>query len=149
VPVTYKIEADKRTIRTKCIGFVTLDEVIDHFRTLQQDPDCPDHLNVFLNLSEVDSLPGTSPISTVINEVKKLRGRVRFSACAILATRDALFGMMRVFEVMGEEYFRVMRTFRVANGAEAWRGSRQSLAHRPREQARVRSGRRYVDKVSC
>jgi hypothetical protein len=135
VPVTYKIEADKRTIRTKCIGFVTLDEVIDHFRTLQQDPDCPDHLNVFLDLSEVDSLPGTGQISTVINEVKKLRGRVRFSACAILATRDALFGMMRVFEVMGEEYFRVMRTFRVANEAEAWLVSQQSLADRPREQA--------------
>jgi hypothetical protein len=90
VPVTYKIEADKRTIRTKCIGFVTLDEIIDHFRTLQQDPDCPDHLNVFLDLSEVDSLPGTGQISTVINEVKKLRGRVRFSACAILATRDTV-----------------------------------------------------------
>jgi hypothetical protein len=51
------------------------------------------------------------------NEVKKLRGRVRFSACAIIATRDAFFGIMRVFEVMGEEYFRVMRTFRVANEA--------------------------------
>jgi hypothetical protein len=89
--VTYKIEADKRTIRTKSIGFVTLDEVIDQFWTLQQDPDCPDHLNVFLDLSEVDSLPGTGQISTVINQVKKLRGRVRFSACAILATRDALF----------------------------------------------------------
>jgi hypothetical protein len=135
VPVTYKIEADKRTIRTKCIGFVTLDEVIDHFRTLQQDPDCPDRLNVFLDLSEVDSLPGTGQISAVINEVKKLRGRVRFGACAILATRDALFGMMRVFEVMGEEYFRVMRTFRVANEAEAWLVSQQPLADQPREQA--------------
>lgn len=89
MPVTYKIEADKRTIRTKCIGFVTLDEVIDHFRTLQQDPDCR-ITSMFLDLSEVDSLPGTGQISTAINEVKKLRGRVRFSACAILATRDAL-----------------------------------------------------------
>ena len=135
MPVTYKIEADKRTIRTTCTGFVTLDEVIDHFRTLRQDPDCADHLNVFLDLSEVDSLPGTGQISTVINEVKKLRGRVRFGACAILATRDALFGMMRVFEVMGEEYFRVMRTLRVANEAEAWLVSQQSLADQPREQA--------------
>ena len=83
-------------------------------------PTPPDHLNVFLDLSEVDSLPGTGQISTVVNEVKKLPGRVRFGACVILATRDALFGMMRVFEVMGEEYFRVMRTFRVANEAEAW-----------------------------
>jgi hypothetical protein len=88
-----------------------------------------------MDLSEVDSLPGTGQISTVINEVKKLRGRVRFGACAILATRKALFGMMRVFEVMGEEYFRVMRTLRVANEAEAWLVSQQSLADQPREQA--------------
>jgi hypothetical protein len=88
-----------------------------------------------MDLSEVDSLPGTGQISTVINEVKKLRGRVRFGACAILATRKALFGTMRVFEVMGEEYFRVMRTLRVANEAEAWLVSQQSLADQAREQA--------------
>jgi hypothetical protein len=130
VPVIYKIEADKRTIRTKCIGSVTLDEVVKHFRTLQQDSDCPDFLNVFLDLSEVDSLPDTGQISTVIDEVKKLRrGRVSFGACAILATRDAVFGMMRVFEVMGEDYFRVIRTFRTANEAEAWLVSQQSFAH--------------------
>lgn len=135
MPVTYKIEADKKAIRTKCIGSVTLDEVVNRFRTLQQDPDCPDSLNVFLDLSEVDSLPETGQISIVIDEVKKLRGgRVSFGACAILATRDAVFGMMRVFEVMGEDYFRVMRTFRIANEAEAWLVSQQPSAHPTREQ---------------
>ena len=73
-----------------------MQEVIDHFRTLEQDPDCPNLLDVFLDLSEVDSLPETREISTVINEMKRIRGQVRFGVCAILASRDALVGMMRM-----------------------------------------------------
>ncbi len=91
MPITYKIDADKGTIRTKGVGHVTLQEVIDHFRTLEQDPQCPECLDVFLDLSEVDSLPETPQVSTVVTEVKRIRGKVRFKACAILASRDALF----------------------------------------------------------
>jgi hypothetical protein len=127
VSVTYKIDANKKTVRTKCVGLVTLQEVIDHFRNLEQDPDRPDILDVFLDLSEMDSLPETREISTVIMEMKRIRGQVRFGACAILASRDALIGMMRVFEAMAEECFRVTCTFRVANEAEAWLVSQQSF----------------------
>ena len=109
------------------MGLVTLQEVIDHFRILQQDPDCPDILDVFLDLREMDSLPASREISTVINEMKRIRGQVRFGACAILASRDALIGMMRVFEAMAEECFRVTCTFRVASEAEAWLVSQQSF----------------------
>jgi len=127
VSVTYKIDANKRTVRTKCVGLVTLQEVIDHFRTLEQDPECPDILDVFLDLSEMDSLPETREISTVIHEMKRIRGQIRFGACAILARRDALIGMMRVFEAMAEECFRVTCTFRVASEAEAWLVSQQTF----------------------
>ena len=137
--MTYKIDANKRIIWTRCVGLVTLQEVMDHFRTLEQDPDCPDLLDVFLDLSEVQSIPETRQISTVISEMNRIRGQVRFGACAILANRDALVGMMRVFEVMAENYFRVTCTFRVANEAEAWLVSQQSLAdHKPDRAGRGR-----------
>ena len=80
----------------------------------------------------MDSLPETHQISTVINEMKRIRARVRFDACAILATGDALFGMMRMFEALAEEFFRVTCTFRIATEAEAWLVSQQSLGeHKP------------------
>jgi hypothetical protein len=44
VPVTYRIAADRKTIRTTCTGDVTLQEVIDHLWKLQQDPECPERL---------------------------------------------------------------------------------------------------------
>ena len=130
--VTYKIDANKRIVWTKCIGLVTLPDVIDHFRTLAIDSDCPDLLDVFLDLSELESLPETRQISTVINEMKRIRGQVRFGACAILASRDAVVGMMRMFEVMAENCFRVTCTFRVASEAQAWLDLQQSSAdHKP------------------
>lgn len=130
MPVTYKIDADKRTIRTRCFGRLTLPEVVDHFRTLAQDPECPGQLDVFLDLSEVESLPRPAQMPTVIEQLKEVQGRVRFGACAILATRDALFGMMRMFEAMGEQYFRATMTFRNAGEAEAWLASQQSQPRR-------------------
>ncbi len=126
--MTYKIDADKRTVRTKCIGDVTLQEVINHFQTLERDPNCPARLDVFLDLTEMESLPDTREVSIVSAEIKRIRSKVRFGACAILASREAVVGMMRVFQVMAEECFRVTSTFRVANEAEAWLRLQQSSA---------------------
>jgi hypothetical protein len=128
VPITYQIDAGKKTIRTKAVGYVTLQEVIDHFRTLAQDRECPERADVFLDLSEVDSLPETGQLPVVINELKRSPAKLRFGVCAILASRDALFGMMRMFEALAEEFFSATRTFRIATEAEAWLASKQSLA---------------------
>jgi hypothetical protein len=128
VPITYQIDTDKRTIRTKAIGNLTLQEVLDHFRTLEQDPQLSEHTDVFLDLSEVDSLPETTQISTAAGELKRIHRKVQFNVCAILACRPALFGMMRMFEMLAEDSFRVTRTFRVATEAEAWLVAQQSRA---------------------
>jgi hypothetical protein len=128
VPITYQIDTDKRTIRTKAVGRVTLQEVIDHFRTLGQDPRCPERTDVLLDLSEVDSIPEPAQLSTVVRELGRIRPKVRFDACAIVASGNALFGMMRMFEVLAEGAFRLTRTFRIAAEAEAWLVTQQSLA---------------------
>ncbi len=127
VPITYEIDADKRTIRTKGGGYVTLKEVIDHLRVLEQDPRCPERADVFLDLSEVDSLPETPQISTLVGELERTRAKVRFDACAILVKGNALFGTMRMFEALAGELFRGTRTFRIATEAEAWLVSQKSL----------------------
>jgi len=122
MPVLYSIDGDKRLVRTRCVGQVTLEEVVDHFRTLVQDPDCPSNPDVFLDLSEMEatSAPMALQVSRVVLEVKRIQSLVQFGACAILAPVAALFGMMRMFETMAEPYFRTTRTFRDRNEAEQW-----------------------------
>jgi hypothetical protein len=99
---------------------VTLEEVLHHFQTLERDPLRPDRLSVLLDLSEEESLPKTNELYSVVHEIGRIRDNVVFDACAILAPRDALFGMMRMFEMLAEGLFRVTGTFRSADAAEAW-----------------------------
>lgn len=127
MPLTYQFSADKSTIRTTCTGYLTLSEIIEHFKVLERDPECPEHLDVFLDCSEVTSLPETKHISAVVNQMKRVQPRVRFDACAIVASRHALFGMMRMFEALAEEVFRVTCTFQSATEAEAWLALQQKI----------------------
>jgi hypothetical protein len=120
MPVAYIIDAKERVIRTRCIGNVTLDEVIDHFRALQREPNCPSQLDVLLDLTATNLLPESSQLERVGHEIGKLRAKIGFNHCAVIAPRDALFGMMRVFEVLAQPYFRATRVFREATEAETW-----------------------------
>jgi len=134
VPIIYKIDTCQRTIRTTCSGHLTLQEVVEHFQELYADPSCPNQPLVFLDLREVKSLPESRQLSTVVGAMKKIRHRIQFDACAILASRDALFGMMRIFEAISEEVFRVTCTFRDAEQAEEWLEAQRPKSDRKPDQ---------------
>src|SRR5258708_3962932 len=125
MPVTYTIDARSKLIRTSCSGAVSLAEVVEHFQTLAADPDCSGGLDVLLDLSGMGTLPESRQLGAVRSAVGSIRNRVQFGACAIVATRDALFGMMRMFEVVAGDHFRAVRVFRRRNEAEAWLVSAQ------------------------
>ena len=133
MPVKYTMDAKQKLIRTKCIGHVTLEEVLAHFRELERDSHSADRLDVFLDLSETSSLPGTVQIAAVADEIKRIQTKVRFNACAVLAQRDALFGMLRMLEVKAEPFFRAFRVFRVSSEAETWLASQRLPMSLPTE----------------
>jgi hypothetical protein len=128
MPVTYTIDSRAGLIRTRCFGNVTLPEVLDHFRELREDPTCPDRLDVLLDLTEESSLPDTRQLRTVADELARVRGKIRLEHCAVIAQKDVLFGMLRMFEVMTQDYFRDMRVFRTAVDAEIWLAGQRSSA---------------------
>jgi hypothetical protein len=125
MPVKYQIDKVNRVIRTRCTGPVTIQEVVKHFHVLERDPDCPDRVNVLLDLSEQTSIPEKDNLEEVTREISRIRGRVQFDRCAIVACTDALFGMLRMFEVFAEEYFCESHVFRTASEAEEWLASQQ------------------------
>jgi hypothetical protein len=132
VPVTYQIDVERKLIRTTAAGPITPKDVINHFWALARDPQFPERPDVFLDVSGVESVPNGQQLSVVVGEMKRIGAKLRFGSCAILASRDALFGMMRMFEAMAEDFFTETCTFRDATEAELWLASRQSLAdHKP------------------
>jgi hypothetical protein len=120
MPVVYRIEGAKKVIHTQCIENVTFAEVLDHFKILVQDPQCPDRLDVLLDLSETTSRPESYQLREVSYKIGSINDRVQFGACAIVAPNDVVFGMSRMFEVFAERWFRRIGVFRELAEAEAW-----------------------------
>ena len=119
MPITYRIERERGLIFTTCSGQVTLPQVMAHFDALQRDPECPRRLDVLLDLAGVTSLPEGPQIRAAAERVGLVQDIV-FGACAIVATREALFGMARMFEVLARGHFAAIRTFRQRKEAEEW-----------------------------
>ena len=109
-----------------------LEDILHHFKALERDPKCPDQLDVFLDLSETESVPDAEQILIVADRLLHGIKRIRFGACAIVAGHDAVFGMMRMFEAMAERAFRVTGTFRNASEAEIWLAANRSPAYSER-----------------
>ena len=120
MPVTYQIDLANRLIRTQCTGPITVAEVLNHFRLLEQDPSCPDRVDVLLEVRDGTTVPTSGELRNVTWEIATMRGRVQFGICAIVAPTNVLFGMMRVFKVYSEDYFRETEVFRDLSEAEVW-----------------------------
>jgi hypothetical protein len=120
MPVTYNIDSAAKVIRTICSRPLTFAEVVEHFRTLGRDPVCVGYLDVLLDVSDADPVPESSQFGAITTELGAIRDKVQFGICAIVATRDVMFGMMRMFEVQARPYFLATRVFRGRHEAEAW-----------------------------
>jgi hypothetical protein len=119
MPVTYLIDKSRGRIITSCSGHITLREVMAHFDELQRDPERPDRLDVLLDLSGQLSLPDGPQIRAAADRVGLVTELV-FGACAVVATRESLYGMARMFEVLARGHFAAIQTFRDRKEAEDW-----------------------------
>jgi len=120
MPVSYTIDSQHKLIRTVCTDPLTLQETLDHFRQLQDDPACPGHLDALLDVRKTNRLPDSKELAAIGEEILRVRARVKFGKCAIVASQDAMYGMMRVFEVMSNRYIGSVRVSRDAVEAEGW-----------------------------
>lgn len=120
MPVHHAIDRQRCLIRTVCTGAVNLDEVSEHFRALEREADLPDPLHVLLDLSDLESAPDARQLQLIAAEIGRLLGKIRWGVCAIVATRDLVFGVSRVLEVRTEDSFAMTQVFRDVASAERW-----------------------------
>ncbi len=126
MPVSYAIDGAAGIIRTRCVGKVTYDDVVRHFRTLAEDPACPPRLDVLLDVTELETLPETSQLFPIGMEMDRVRSRVEFGRCAIVAASDEAYRMTRMFEAFAADRFDAIRVFREAGEAQRWLGSNKA-----------------------
>jgi hypothetical protein len=116
----YAIDVAGKMLRTSAVNPLTFADVVDHLRQLKQDPLCAGPMDVLLDLRSTNFLPQSTELNAVVSEVSGIRDKVQFGNLAMVAQNDALYGMMRMFEVTARDYFRATRVFRGMNEAEAW-----------------------------
>jgi hypothetical protein len=78
---------------------------------------------VLLDLSQQQTEPTREQLWSVVAEVERLRDKVRWGACAIVASRDVLFGVGRMFQAFTGAYFSDSNVFRDLEQAEHWLAS--------------------------
>jgi hypothetical protein len=120
MPFTYAIDRTKGVIRTRCAGFVTLPEVLEHFDALVREPDPPRPLDVLLDLRSTTSLPTAEKLTAVGDKIMDTRGRIEFGVCAIVVGSDVLHATAMMFEVVAARAFRTSRIFRDLYEAASW-----------------------------
>lgn len=126
MPVTYRIDGRANLIRTVGSGDVTPDEVHAHFTELAHAWPPLTKLDVLLDLSGCTSIPDLSQLRDVVSLIKILGGDGRFGTCAVVASRELLYGVMRVFEFLADESFAAIRVFRNEAEAVEWLRERSS-----------------------
>jgi len=132
MPIHHEIDRKRSLIRTTCTGAVNLGEVSQHFRSLEAEHELPNPLDVLLDLSATSAVPDADQIQLIAAEIRRLLGRIHWGVCAIVATRDLVFGVSRMLEVRAEDAFTATQVFREADAAEAWIASERSRRPRAR-----------------
>jgi hypothetical protein len=120
MPITFRINEEESLIRTAGFGYVTPAEVTAHFSELSRVWPRGMKLDVLLDLSGCTSLPEISQLRDVVAQIQVLGGRKRFGVCAIVASRELLYGLLRVFELLANQRFAAVRVFRSVPAAIVW-----------------------------
>ena len=119
MPVSYEIDSARGLIRTRCSGNVELADVLGHFAALQRDPARPPWPDVLLDFTGLESLPHAFQVETVKDRLG-WRPAFRFRYCAMVADRDVVFGIARMFQSMTTAFFENVVVVRSLVEAEEW-----------------------------
>lgn len=120
MPIEYKIDLPLALIITRCVGHITVGDVLRHFRELAQVWPDVDRLDVLLDLSELTSLPTVVELEKIAAEIDAQIGPHRFGRCAVVTDRDLLRDSMHMFEVLVSRHFEEIRVFRTLESAVEW-----------------------------
>jgi hypothetical protein len=120
MPIEYNIDVPSALIVTRCIGHVTVAEVLAHFKELPRVWPPVDRLDVMLDLTKLTSLPTLTELQAVAAEIEVQIGPRRFGRCAVITDRDSLFHSMQMFEILVNRLFDEIRVFRTTVEAVTW-----------------------------
>ena len=129
MPVTYDINPARSLVITSCVGFVTFQEVMDHYDALEKDPRRVGMMDVLLDLRGLTSTPETGQLRRAAKRIEPEQTSLQYRACAIVATDPAAVSTGKLFAVFARERFRATTVVSTIEEADRW------LRQQPRAEA--------------
>ncbi len=119
MPVSYRIDRERRIVFTEASGVLTDSDVIEFQRRLRDDPEFePD----FRQLADCRAIEEVGMTSQGVGEASSRSPFSQGSLRAIVVSSDVAFGMARMFENLRHEARDEIRVFREAEEARRWLG---------------------------
>lgn len=133
MPITYSIELE--TITMRAWGPVSDEDLHAYHRVLARDHDATLARRYYCDLSDIDETGITVPgLREAVRINRTTRSGWLLRKQAILARRDVVFGLARMYELMADPLPWELRVFRTATEAQRW------LALEDHDQARAMAG---------
>lgn len=131
MPIPCQIDPQYSVLHAKCVGAVTLEEILRNIADLEKEITGFNKLDLLLDISDLGDIPETTEIASIVNRIEDLKRTFSFGTCAIVAGPDALYGVARMFTVLAEQQFDVTRVFRDFLQAEFWLHSMRPVPPSP------------------
>jgi len=119
MPVSYRIDRERRIVFTEAFGVLTDSDVLDFEKRLQDDPEFePD----FRQLADCRAIDEMAMTREGVEEASSRSPFSQGSLRALVVGSDVAFGMARMFENLRHDAQDEIRVFRKAEEARRWLG---------------------------
>ncbi|HEV7593409.1 MAG TPA: hypothetical protein VGO33_00330 [Gemmatimonadaceae bacterium] len=119
MPSSYKIDPGRRLVFTRIWGAATDEDIHEHARRLRADPLFDPTYRQLADMSDITEIlvsKGT------IEEISRGQLFVPGAQRAFVASQDAVFGLLRKYQLHADSSGQIIGVFRDRKGAEEWLG---------------------------
>jgi hypothetical protein len=122
MPITVEIDAESNLIRTQLLGRLDPEEIARAADQLLRAPHLRAGLRLLTDHSRLEGAASSELVRSALLRLSRLADQLGSLTVAIVAPRDANFGMGRVAQALAEPTKVRIQVFRRLEDAEAWLG---------------------------
>jgi hypothetical protein len=117
MPCAYTIDLTRSLVLSRGWGVVTDRELLAHVRTLTADPH---FARDFRQLADLRDVTDVQVAASTIREMARLNPFGAGARRAVVVTKDVVFGMARMYQILSDESSDELQIFRKVDDALQW-----------------------------
>lgn len=119
LPASYEIDPARRLVTTRVWGAATDEDIHEHGRRLRADPQFDPTYRQLADISDVTEIRVSSK---TIEDLSRGQLFAPGTQRAFVASSEAVFGLLRKYELHADSLGQTVRVFRDRTAAEEWLG---------------------------